>query len=137
MFIGTKGKLSLLDLDGSYIRSIAIYNKELTPWYIVFDRNIYYTDNEVVCCLTVDGETLFTYTSQDNKRLHGVAIDTEGFVYVFARNKGVCRPRPNGTFNDIVVDKPITRTQDIGFNKDCTKLYIACGKSILVYNRFN
>ncbi|XP_076082384.1 uncharacterized protein LOC143053473 [Mytilus galloprovincialis] len=137
VFVGTKGNISLLDHKGSYIRSIEISNEELTPWYIVFDRNIYYSDNEIVCCLTVDGESLFTYEPQDNKRLHGVAIDTEGFVYVFAHNKGVCRLRPDGTYTDIVVDKQITRTQDIGFNKDCTKLFIACGKSILVYNRFN
>ncbi|XP_076099792.1 uncharacterized protein LOC143069175 [Mytilus galloprovincialis] len=137
--IGTKGAIKVLDHNGRYIRSIKMNNDKLTPRYIVLDKsgNIYHSDSEVVCYTRIDGENLFTYKPQDNKRLNGVAIDNQGYVYVVVRNQSVCRLNPDGTFSDLVVVNEDSKRpfKDICFNKDCTKLYLSYEEGVLVYTR--
>ncbi|VDI20347.1 Hypothetical predicted protein [Mytilus galloprovincialis] len=138
IFVGTKGNIKVLDHKGRHIRSIKMNNNELTPRYIVLDKigNIYHSDSEVVCCTTIDGKNLFTYKPPDNNRLHGIAIDSLGYVYVVVQNQGVQRLRPDGTFSDLLANEHSNRSfEAICFNKDCTKLYISKGNGFFVYNR--
>ncbi|VDI15915.1 Hypothetical predicted protein [Mytilus galloprovincialis] len=138
IFVGTEGNISVLDLNGRFIRSIKMNNDKLTPLYIVLDKrgNIYHSDSEVVCCTRIDGKNLFTYKPPKNNRLHGVTIDNQGYVYVVVQNQGVYRLRPDGTFSDFVVDGDWHHSsRDICFNKDCTKLYITNENRVLVCGR--
>ncbi|XP_071142283.1 uncharacterized protein [Mytilus edulis] len=139
IFIGSKGNISVLDLTGSFVRIIKLDNANLIPWCISLDRygNICYTDSEAVCCITIDGENRFTYKPPNKNRPYEIVLDNQGYVYVVVENIGVCRLRPDGTFADTVVTKRWPSLDSICFNKDCTKFYTGCGKSIWVYNCFN
>lgn len=136
VFIGKKGGIEVLDIQGKVIRSVKTISSSVKPKYIALDRtgHIYYSDNEAVCCMRNDGEYHFIYKPPENNILHGIAIDSYGYVYIIVDSQYVWRIGPDGKYVDIVVNGEGWETlKFICFNKNCTQLYISCGNRVLVY----
>ncbi|XP_052063979.1 uncharacterized protein LOC127704119 [Mytilus californianus] len=137
IFVGTRGNINILDLQGKFIRSVEAHYRKLT-WFITLDKigNIYYTDREVLSCIRSDGTEVYTYSTPDNDTLWNLAVDNHGYIYVGVDTKGIYRLKPDGTFMDVVVKYENTLSYTgICFNSACTKMFLCRGGSVSVFNQ--
>ncbi|XP_063437887.1 uncharacterized protein LOC134718945 [Mytilus trossulus] len=126
IFVGTRGNIKILDLQGKFIRLIEAHHRKLT-WFITLDtnENIYYTDREVLSCIRSDGTEIYTYSAPDDDTLWQLAVDNNGYVYVCVESKGIYRLKPDGTFLDVVESYEDTLSYTaICFNNACTKMVL-------------
>lgn len=138
IYVGTKGNINILDLEGRYIRSIKTKNEKVAPWFMTLDEsgNIYYTDRKVMGCIRSDGTDVYTYSTPDNDIMLKLAVDNHGYVYVVVFGKDVYRLKPDGTFMDIVVkNEQYSSFAGICFNNKFTKMVLSQGNAVYVFNQ--
>ncbi|VDI53459.1 Hypothetical predicted protein [Mytilus galloprovincialis] len=137
IFVGTRGNIKILDLQGKFIRLIEAHHRKLT-WFITLDKtgNIYYTDREVLSCIRSDGTEVYTYSAPDDDTLWQLAVDNNGYVYVCVDSKGIYRLKPDGTFLDVVesYEESLSYTA-ICFNNACTKMVLYRCSSFSVFEQ--
>jgi hypothetical protein len=136
IYIGGRGKVIILNIDGSLVRKIATdrYNNNLL--YNERNDQLLLRQNDRLCCINLDGHVIYTYHISG---LLGLAVDQQGHVYTSGRDShDIHRLSPDGTFRDIVFSKHdgVDRPRSITFNNDFTKLFIINneGKTVLVYS---
>ncbi|CAC5415296.1 unnamed protein product [Mytilus coruscus] len=138
IYVGTKGNITILDLEGRFIRSMKFQNEKVAPWFISLDKtgNIFYTTTKLLGCIRSDGAEVYTYSTPDNDNLWKLAVDNHGYVYVAVNKKGIYRLKPDGTFMDIVVnDERISFVLGICFNNKFTKMVLSQGHMVSVFNQ--
>jgi hypothetical protein len=136
IYIGGRGKVIILNIDGSLVRKIATdrYNNNLL--YNERNDQLLLRQDDRLCCINLDGHVIYTYHISG---LLGLAVDQQGHVYISGRHShDIHRLSPDGTFRDIVFSKHdgVDRPRSITFNNDFTKLFIINneGKTVLVYS---
>ncbi|CAG2186720.1 unnamed protein product [Mytilus edulis] len=138
IYVGTKGNINILDLEGRFIRSIKTKNEKVKPWFMTLDKseNIYYTGYKILCCIRSDGTEVYTYSTPDNDNLWNLAVDNHGYVYVAVQESGVYRIKPDGKLMDIVI-KNENHLESVGicFNIQFTKMILSRGDTISVFNQ--
>ncbi|CAC5362651.1 unnamed protein product [Mytilus coruscus] len=143
IFVGTKEMIKVLDLRGNLIRTISLKETECTVSYVsVFSNgNICYTIGDKICCITSDGDLVFSYASPELHDARNIEIDDAGNIYVLGRySQNLHQLTSTGTFVNILLKKTLSEPLAFCFSKDFSKVYIAdkCGKSISVFktNKF-
>ncbi|CAC5365241.1 unnamed protein product [Mytilus coruscus] len=138
IYVGTKGNINILDLEGRLIRSVNTKYEKMEPWFISLDKtgNIYYSTPKLLGCIRSDGKEVYTYSTPDNDNLWKLAVDNHGYVYVVVFEKGIYRLKPDGTFMDIVIKNEQSRSYvGICFNIQCTKIILSRGTMVSVFNQ--
>lgn len=121
--------MSILDIEGELINTVTV------PYVSLYFLNtgprdsVYYTDfyDDTVCCITLDGEQQFKYTSNDLKGPQSVITDKKGNVYVACMNSNnIQRLTPNGEFMDVILNEEndIEYPAHMVFSYDYRKLFV-------------
>jgi hypothetical protein len=136
IYIGGRGKVIILNIDGSLVRKIATdysYNNNLL--YNERNDQLLLRQDEGLCCINLDGHVIYRYDISGDR---GLAVDQQGHVYISGlHSHDIHRLSPDGTFRDIVFSKHdgVDWPRSITFNNDFTKLFIINGgKTVLVYS---
>ncbi|CAG2219323.1 unnamed protein product [Mytilus edulis] len=128
LYIGSKGKIYVLDLRGNFVRTIQLKNKDHYVNYISVcsNGNICYSTNGEVQCITSVGTPVFSYTSPDLQDARDIQIDDAGNIYVIGDNsQSIHKLTCSGTILDILLIESLSKPQAFCFSKDLTKCYIA------------
>ncbi|XP_076113691.1 uncharacterized protein LOC143081939 [Mytilus galloprovincialis] len=127
IYIGSKGKIYVLDLRGNFVRKIQLKNVDYYVNYISVcsNGNIYYSFNNEVHCITSDGKTVFTYSSPDLRDARDIQIDNAGNIYVIGCNsQRIHKLTCSGTLLDILLNDNLSKPLCFCFRKDLAKCYI-------------
>ena len=136
IYIGEKGKVLILNTDGSHVREITT-DGDHSFNLLYNERNGQLLLRQVgsLCCINLDGHIIYRYDIAGNL---GLAVDRQGHVYISGEDSNdIQRLSPDGTFRDIVLSKHdgVDKPGGITFNNDFTKLFIINrGKAVLVYS---
>jgi hypothetical protein len=135
-----KGRIHILDSNGQSISSISRISINDKVYYIHHrDNNIYFTDDNKVYCIKIDGSNVFTFSSPDLKGVDGIDTDRLGNAYVVGRtSKNILRLSPDGQNSDIIMKEEdgISYPRTLCFSRDFKKLFVSNkgGKRVFVYN---
>ncbi|CAG2219324.1 unnamed protein product [Mytilus edulis] len=128
IYIGSKGKIYVLDLCGHFVRTIQLKNVDHYVNYISVcsNGNICYSYNNEVQCITSDGKPVFSYSSPDLRDARDIQIDDAGNIYVIGRNsQSIHKLTCSGTLLDILLNDNLSKPFAFCFSKDLAKCYIA------------
>ncbi|CAG2221771.1 unnamed protein product [Mytilus edulis] len=128
IYIGSKGKIYVLDLRGNFVRTIHLKNVDHYVNYISVcsNGNICYSYNNEVQCITSVGEPVFSYTSPDLQDARGIQIDDAGNIYVLGRDsQNIHILTSSGTRVDILSPDNLYKPLTFHYNKKLSKVYIA------------
>jgi DNA-binding beta-propeller fold protein YncE len=135
IYIGGKGKVLILNTDGSRVREITTHGYNYNLLYNERNDQLLLRQQGRLCCINLDGHVIYRY---DISRCRGLAVDRQGYAYISGDDSShIQRLSPDGTFCDIVISKHVgvDRPHGITFNTDFTKLFIINrGKTVLVYS---
>jgi hypothetical protein len=136
IYIGGKGKVLILNTDGSRVREIT--TDDYVNYNVLYNEmndQLLLRQRGRLCCINLDGHVIYRY---DISRCRGLAVDRQGYAYISGDDSShIQRLSPDGTFCDIVISKHVgvDRPHGITFNTDFTKLFIINrGKTVLVYS---
>ncbi|XP_063400188.1 uncharacterized protein LOC134684809 [Mytilus trossulus] len=138
IFVGAKGKIHVLDVCGNFKRTINAQTVEHCPALISVcsNRNICYSFNHEIYCITSNGNTVFTYTSPNLRQSRDIQIDDVDNIYVLGRDsQNIHQLRSSGTLEDILLKDYVYKPLAFCYNKKQSKIYIANndGKTISVF----
>ncbi|CAG2197879.1 unnamed protein product [Mytilus edulis] len=128
IYIGSKGKIYVLDLRGNFVRTIHLKNIDHYVNYISVcsNGNICYSSNNEVQCITSDGEPVFSYTSPDLRDARAIQIDDASNIYVLGQDsQNIHKLTSSGTLEDILLKNNLSEPLAFCFSKDLAKCYIA------------
>ncbi|XP_071123353.1 uncharacterized protein [Mytilus edulis] len=127
IYIGSKGKIYVLDLLGNFVRTTHLQNVERYINYISVcsNGNICCSMDDEVQCITSDGDHVFSYTSPDLRNARAIQIDDAGNIYVLGRDsQSIHKLTSSGTLEDIILKNNLSDPVAFCFSKDLSKLYI-------------
>ncbi|KAK3108837.1 hypothetical protein FSP39_017006 [Pinctada imbricata] len=88
-----------------------------------------------LCCITMDGIPVFTYSQDKLQGTRGVTVDHTGYIYACGLNsRNVHQLSHNGKLQRIVYDNLPTGPYCIHFNTQGDKAVIGCEGKILLYD---
>ena len=135
IYIGGKGKVLILNTDGSRVREITTRGYNYNLLYNERNDQLLLRQQGRLCCINLDGHVIYRY---DISRCRGLAVDRQGHIYISGDDSNhIRRLSPDGTFRDIVLSEHdgVDGTCGIAFNNDFTKLFnINRNKTVLVYS---
>lgn len=130
IFVGTEKEIHVLDRNGMFKRTVPLKHGQGPIGYISYSSNghIYYSNNDEVYCIALDGDLVFSYSSP---RLRGPRkIHDVGNVYILGfYSQNIHQITSTGRFVDILLDDKIYEPNGLCFSKDVSKVYIANGYS--------
>ncbi|XP_071123352.1 uncharacterized protein [Mytilus edulis] len=127
-YIGSQGKICVLDLRGNFVRTTHLKNVDHYVYYISVcsNGNIYYSTNNEVQCITSAGEPVFSYTSPDLRDARAIQIDDASNIYVLGRDsQNIHKLTSSGTLEDILLENNLAEPVAFCFSKYLAKCYIA------------
>ncbi|VDI17440.1 Hypothetical predicted protein [Mytilus galloprovincialis] len=130
IYIGSKGKIYVLDLRGNFVRTIQLKNINDCINYISVcsNGNICCSINGEVQCITSAGDPVFTYTSTDLCSARNIQIDDADNLYVRILGRdsqNIHILTSSGTFVDILSPDNLYKPLTFYYNKKLSKVYIA------------
>jgi hypothetical protein len=136
MFISGKGKVFILNTDGSRVREVTSDGDyKYTLLYNERNGQLLLRQPERLCCINLDGHVIYRYNISGRQ---GLAVDRQGHVYISGYDSNdIQRLSPDGTFRDIVLSKKdgVDGPQSITFNTEFSKLFIiGRNETVLVYS---
>ncbi|XP_071121823.1 uncharacterized protein [Mytilus edulis] len=126
IYIGSSGKIYVLDLFGNFVRTIQLKN---VGYYVIYisacsNGNICYSYNNEVQCITSVGEPVFSYTSPDLQDARGIQIDDAGNIYVLGRDsQNIHILTSSGTRVNILSPDNLYKPLTFHYNKKLSKVY--------------
>ncbi|XP_071121822.1 uncharacterized protein [Mytilus edulis] len=138
IYIGSKGKIYVLDFRGNFVRTMQLENEDHYVNYISVcsNGNIYYSSINEVQCITSDRKPVFTYSSPDLRDARDIQIDDAGNIYVIGHNsQSIHKLTCSGTLLDILLKDNLSKPLAFCFSKNLAKCYIANdgGSKVSVY----
>ncbi|CAC5366280.1 unnamed protein product [Mytilus coruscus] len=138
IYVGSKGNIHVLDLRGNFKRTISMKNTEHYIDYISVcsNGNICYSITNEVCCITAEGDPVFSYTSPDLLQSRDIQIDDADNIYVLGRDQRTIDIfTSSGILVDILSIDNLSEPLSFCYNKELSKVYIANnrGKTISVF----
>ena len=137
IIVGDKGKIHFLDIEGTYLRTLALSTGTDTRYLSIGHTNkIYYSTTSSINCVNWDGTEVFSYKIPNEKSLMKISIDRNGNVYVTGYDTNtIQRLHSDGTVDRVVLNESdgVKKPLSICFNKSCDKLYMANNNSGVVH----
>ncbi|XP_063399432.1 uncharacterized protein LOC134684074 [Mytilus trossulus] len=138
IYIGSGGKINVLDLRGNFVRTIQLKNVDDFAYYISVcsNGNICYSTSNEVQCITSAGEPVFSYTSPDLRDARGIQIDDADNLLVLGRDsQNIHILTSSGTLVDILSPDSLFTPLAFFYNEKLSKVYIANinGRTISVF----
>ncbi|XP_071176863.1 uncharacterized protein [Mytilus edulis] len=130
IYVGGYLTLHILDKQGNSINKVNVPNVgHITDLHPGPDESVYYIDImfNAICCVTIEGEQRFRYTSSDLHKLNAVTTDKKGNLYVACESLNtIQRITPKGKLLDSILnaENDINRPTDISFGNDYRKLFV-------------
>jgi len=129
IIVGDQGNIHLLDIEGTYLRTITLSTRNNTDYISIGHNNqIYYTAKTSINCVNWDGTEVFSYKIPKEEYHRKIAIDRNGNVYVGGKSTNtIQRLHSNGTVDCVVLNQSdgVRVPLSICFNKSCDKLFMA------------
>ena len=133
IIVGDQGRIHCLNIDGTYLRTIALSTGYNTRYLNIGHNNqIYYTTQtstwSSVNCVQWDGTEVFSHEIPNEEDHRKIAIDRDGNVYAVGyQTNTIQRLHSNGTVECVVLNEGdgVNQPLSICFNKECDKLYMA------------
>lgn len=142
IFVGGIQEMYILDGYGTHLSTVTVA-KTTRMWYMdVLNDNIYYSDQNNLFCVDVNGQEIFTYNSPRLTRPMAITVDNNDMVYVSGCNSNnIHRLTANGTYVDTVLCKSdqISHPWAMCFDRYSRKLAFSNndGKTICVFKCTN
>ncbi|XP_071121820.1 uncharacterized protein [Mytilus edulis] len=137
IYIGSTGKIYVLDLRGNFVRTIQLKNRDLYVNYIrvCSNGNVCYSYKHEVRCITSVGEPVFSYTSPDLRDARAIQIDDADNLFVLGRDsQNIHILTSSGTLVDILSPNSLYKPLAFYYKK-LSKVYISnnYGRTISVF----
>ncbi|CAC5362658.1 unnamed protein product [Mytilus coruscus] len=138
--VGKLREIRILKQNGEHIRNIALADllKYKCVSSLQYDQNngsIIYMKTGQMNCIESDGTVSYQY---DVSGKAGLAVDTQGHVYLSEQNKSeIQRFLPDGRLRDVVLTEKdgIKKPFAIAFNESFTKFYVTNHEGLVqIYN---
>ena len=129
IIVGDTGRIHCLDIEGTYLRTLALSTGTNTGYLSIGHTNkIYYSTTSSINCVNWDGTEVFSYKIPNEESLRKISIDRNGNVYVTGYDTNtIQRLHSDGTVDRVVLKESdgVKKPLSICFNKSCDKLYMA------------
>ncbi|XP_052072836.1 E3 ubiquitin-protein ligase TRIM71-like [Mytilus californianus] len=136
--VGSSTEIRIFKQNGINIKTIALKDifKSIYVRSINYDHNdgsIIYRKPGLINRIQFDGSVLYRY---EVLGAAGLAVDTQGHVYVSDQNKSeIQRLLPDGRFRDVVLTTNVKKPFAIAFNASFTNFYVTNLEGLLqIYN---
>ena len=137
IIVGDQGRIHCLDIEGTYLRTIALSTGSDARYLGIGHNNqIYYSTVSSINRVNWDGTEVFSYKIPNQESHRNIAIDRNGNVYVAGKSTNtIQRLHSNGTVDYIVLNEcdGVKAPLSICFHKNCDKLYMANYMSCVVH----